>query len=156
MMQERFNRISALYVEINKIAPIKNWDKDFFEQVKIDFTFHSNKLENNKLTYGQTLLFLKDIQHAITPKGQSVKDYTDMKQHFMILDHVFEMFHKPFSIPDIKELHGKLMQNINSWDEDNIYSPGIFKTGYNFAYDSKGKEIRFTDPDFVEAEIQKL
>jgi Fic family protein len=155
-MQERFNKISQLYLEINKISPNKKWDKIFFEEVKINFTYHSNKLENNKLTYGQTLLFLKNIQNAIAPKGEPVKDYTDMKQHFMVLDHVYQMFDTPFSVEDIKELHYKLMQNPNSWDEDNIYSPGKFKTDFNYAYDSNGKEIKFVDPDFVVEELQKL
>ena len=146
-MQVQLNRINELYSEISEISPNKKWDKDFFEKVKIDFTYHSNKLENNKLSYGQTLLFLKDIQNAMSSKGQPVKDYTDMKQHFLVLNHVYDMFDKQFSVAAVLELHFKLMQNHNSWDEDNIYNPGKFKTDFNYAYNSERKEIKFADPD---------
>jgi len=62
---EKLRLIDSLKGKIDKLMPRKDWDDAFFRKVKIDFTYNSNKLEGNTLTYGQTIklkILLLDLQ----------------------------------------------------------------------------------------------
>ncbi|HEX6426419.1 MAG TPA: hypothetical protein VF008_01985 [Niastella sp.] len=62
---EKLERIEALKGKIDQLMPPKDWDDAFFRKVKLDFTYNSNKLEGNTLTYGQTIKLLRDF---VAPK----------------------------------------------------------------------------------------
>lgn len=42
------------------------------------------------------------------------------------------------------------------WQEDAIYSPGKFKTGFNYTTQLSGKLIRYIAPDLVSEEMKRL
>lgn len=55
-IDDKLKKINSLQAQINKLIPDQQkWNVDFMEKVKIDFTFASNKLEGNTVTYGQTI-----------------------------------------------------------------------------------------------------
>ncbi|HEX6429005.1 MAG TPA: hypothetical protein VF008_15015 [Niastella sp.] len=60
-ISEKFERIETLKGKIDEFGTRKDWDDAFFRKVKIDFTYNSNKLEGNTLTYGQTIKLLRDF-----------------------------------------------------------------------------------------------
>lgn len=62
---EKFEQIEKLKGKIDILGTHKDWDDAFFRKVKIDFTYNSNKLEGNTLTYGQTIKLLRDF---VAPK----------------------------------------------------------------------------------------
>jgi len=58
-VEDLFKKISALQKQINNLAPHPTeWDADYMEKVKVDFTFASNNLEGNKVSHGQTIEIL--------------------------------------------------------------------------------------------------
>lgn len=138
---------------IDALFPPKKWQKSFKEKVKIDFTFHSNKIEGNAISYGQTLLFLKN---AVRPKDVSIKDCLDIDNHYRIISKIFESYNNDFSPDYIIGLHSELMKNQIQWGDDVIYSPGEFKTGYNYGYTQDGKEKRFMAPYRIDHEMKIL
>ncbi len=62
---EKLRYIDELKSEIDKLVTRKDWDDAFFKKVKLGFTYTSNKLEGNTLTYGQTIKLLRDL---VAPK----------------------------------------------------------------------------------------
>ena len=65
---EKLRFADDLKSKIEELKPQKSWDDAFYKRVKIDFTYTSNKLEGNTLTYGQTIQLLRDF---VTPKNAS-------------------------------------------------------------------------------------
>jgi Fic family protein len=85
-ISEKLRLIDDLKSKIDKLMPQKDWDDAFFRKIKVDFTYNSNKLEGNTLTYGQTIKLLQDF---VTPKNASSGELLDMINHQKILDTVF-------------------------------------------------------------------
>ena len=152
-MNSKLKTAEELQQTIRSLSPEKKWDASFLGKVKLDFTFHNNKLENNTITYGQTVRYLKE---AVTPKDVSVKDCIDIKNHFEILDVVFSSFGQPITESSILNLHAQLMKSRLQWDEETIYSPGKYKTGKNFTVQTSGKLIEYMEPEKVRDAIRKL
>jgi Fic family protein len=146
------DKINKLYFRLIAFSPKQKWDKDFIEKVKIDFTYNSNKLEGNALTYGETISFLKRIT---TPK-RSQKDLLDIENHFNLLDKVFEQYKEPFSIDFIKEIHKNLMKDEEQWEFDTLPNPGNFKIFENFAIRSSGVIKSYMKPENVENALNEL
>lgn len=57
---EKLELIDTFKSKIDVLKPGKDWDDAFFKKVKLEFTYTSNKLEGNTLTYGQTIKLLRD------------------------------------------------------------------------------------------------
>ena len=58
---EKLNQINILKSKVDALMPLKDWDETFLEKVKIEFTYNSNKIEGNTITYGQTVKLLRDF-----------------------------------------------------------------------------------------------
>lgn len=87
-IEDQFKTINRLQKQILKLEPHpEQWDKEYLEKVKVDFTYASNNLEGNKISHGQTVQILKDF---VSPKDAAVSDYLDILNHKKVLDIVFE------------------------------------------------------------------
>jgi len=85
---EKLQIINKLKDKADKLAPPKDWDQDFLEKVKVEFTYNSNKIEGNTITYGQTVKLLRDL---VTPRNASTGEVLDMVNHQMVLNIVFKI-----------------------------------------------------------------
>lgn len=144
--------VNILYQKVKGISHNKKWDKDFVEKVKIDFTYNSNKLEGNAITYGETISFLKNI----TVPQRKQKDLLDIQNHQKVLDKVLGQFDKPFSVDFIKSIHKELMKDSIQWDFDTLPNPGEFKVFDNYSIRISGKVKEYMKPDKVELAIREL
>src|ERR1700754_975928 len=126
---EKLKHIEELKSKVEALQTLKDWDDAFFRKVKIDFTYNSNKLEGNTLTYGQTVKLLRDF---VTPKNAASGELLDMVNHQKILDVVFANYRsQSISEDNIKDLHRELMKNRDQWIDDGLYSPGQYKSFEN-------------------------
>lgn len=146
------DKINDLFEKVKALSVGKKWDQNFIEQVKLDFTYNSNKLEGNSLTYGETISFLKNI--TIPHKGR--KDLLDIENHHKVLDKVFDQYEKPFSVEFIKQIHKELMKDYDQWDFDSLPNPGQFKLFENYAIRPTGQIKEYMKPDKVEAALTEL
>lgn len=151
-LQSILEKINLLHGKVKAISGNYQWDKSFIEKVKIDFTYNSNKLEGNALTYGETISFLKNL----TVPQKSQKDLLDIENHQRVLDKVFEQFYKPFSVEFIKDIHKELMKDDVQWDYDTLPNPGHFKLFENYAVLPSGKVKEYMKPGEVENAINEL
>jgi Fic family protein len=151
-LQSIIEKINLLHAKVKALSVDNKWDKDFIEKVKIDFTYNSNKLEGNTLTYGETISFLKNI----TVPQKSQKDLLDIENHQAILDKVFEQFDQPFSVEFIKDIHRELMKDYDQWDYETLPNPGQFKIFENYAVLPSGKIKEYMRPSEVENAMNEL
>lgn len=154
-IEDKLKKINTLQREISKLSPpLPDWDSEFMEKVKVDFTYASNKLEGNKVTYGQTIQILKDL---VTPRETSISDYLDIVNHKNVLDLVFEDFQSQrISEPSIKKLHRELMKNPAQWSDEIYYDPGKYKLFENLTYRSNGKMHNYASPQQVAPAMAEL
>jgi Fic family protein len=134
---DKLKHIDSLKGKIDQLSPRKDWDDAFFRKVKIDFTYNSNKLEGNTLTYGQTIKLLRDF---VAPRNAASGEVLDMINHQKILDIVFANYRsQSISEENIKELHRELMKDSAQWADYGLYSPGKYKSFENMTVRSTGK-----------------
>jgi Fic family protein len=151
---EKIELIEILKGKIDKLTFTKDWDDAFFRKVKFDFTYTSNKLEGNTLTYGQTIKLLRDF---VTPKDASRGEVLDILNHQKVLDQVFINYRsQSISEENIKSLHAELMKDRAQWSDDGYYSPGQYKSFENVTIRSTGKIHTYLPPGEVSKAMEEL
>ncbi|HEV9035705.1 MAG TPA: Fic family protein [Puia sp.] len=146
-MTEKLGIINRLKRMADEHAPQKDWDQAFLEKIKIDFTYNSNKIEGNTITYGQTVKLLRDL---VTPKNASTGEVLDMVNHQLVLTTVFKTYHsRDITEESIKELHRLLMKNREQWSDDGLFNPGRYKDFENMTLRSTGKLHKYLPPTEV-------
>ena len=144
---EKLHAINHLKGKADESVPRKDWDQAFLEKVKIEFTYNSNKIEGNTISYGQTVKLLRDL---VTPKNTTAGEVLDVVNHHKILNIVFKNYHfENISEESIKDLHYALMKNIEQWGDDGLYSPGKYKNFENVTVRSTGKVHKYMQPSDV-------
>ena len=74
------------------------------QKLRLEWNYHSNAIEGNALSYGETVTYL---MYGLTAKGKTLKDHLDIRGHneaiFLLLNMVKD--ERGFSEVDIRELH---------------------------------------------------
>lgn len=102
-------RVDELKTTIDALRPIdREQELRVLQKFRLDWNYHSNALEGNTLTYGETRAFLL---HGITAHGKPFRDYLDMKGHQAALEQLEEIVRQqqPLTEADIRELHKILL-----------------------------------------------
>lgn len=75
-----------------------------FQKLRLDWNYHSNAIEGNTLTYGETRALLI---YGLTAKGKPFKDHLDIKGHNEAIDFLLALVKdsRPLSEQDIRERH---------------------------------------------------
>lgn len=150
----KLKKIDRLKKKIDEAGTNKDWDQDFIEKIKIDFTYNSNKIEGNALTYGQTIQLLKEF---VAPKNTSTADCLDILNHQQVLDEVFEQYQATeITETNIKRLHKALMKSPDQWSDSIHYDPGKYKILENVTTRLSGKIHHYKQPTEVSAAISDL
>jgi len=104
-LNEIIERIDILKNEIDSLRPISpDIEKKIWQKYRLDWNFHSNNIEGNSLTFGETKSFLL---HGITAEGKPLKDHLDIKGHneaILLLDDIVKQ-KRPLTETFIRELH---------------------------------------------------
>eukprot|EP01012_Entosiphon_sulcatum_P026553 TRINITY_DN32019_c0_g1_i1.p1 TRINITY_DN32019_c0_g1~~TRINITY_DN32019_c0_g1_i1.p1 ORF type:complete len:264 (-),score=41.33 TRINITY_DN32019_c0_g1_i1:585-1376(-) len=150
----KLKKIDRLKKKTDEAGTNKDWDQDFIEKIKIDFTYNSNKIEGNALTYGQTIQLLKEF---VAPKNTSTADCLDILNHQQVLDEVFEQYQATeITEANIKRLHKALMKSPDQWSDSIHYDPGKYKILENVTTRLSGKIHHYKQPTEVSAAISDL
>lgn len=97
--------IAQLQYEVEALRPFSREVEDrIFQKFRLDWNFHSNAIEGNSLTYGETVSFL---MHGLTAKGKPLKDHLDIRGHNDAITILWEMVQTDTVLRemDIRELH---------------------------------------------------
>lgn len=104
-LQPLLEKIDRLRAEIDKLRPLSpEQEARVMQKFRLDWNFHSNSIEGNSLTYGETIAFLME---GLTAKGKPFKDHLDIKGHNEGIDYLMEIIKNRQHLTEkaIRELH---------------------------------------------------
>lgn len=73
------DRVNDIKKQLDAIRPLpKEVEGRVMQKLRLEWNYHSNAIEGNKLTFGETYSFL---MYGLTAKGKPFKDHLDIKGH---------------------------------------------------------------------------
>lgn len=163
-MNELLSKINKLKSEIDAFRPIDpEIQGTLREKLRIEWTYHSNAIEGNTLTLGETAFFLRE---GLTSEGKPLKDYLEAKNHAEAIDGLHDILERKRDLTEglIKELHAVLLKGADFTEAlgfggqrvRKTISPGQYKTRPNHVLTLSGKVHHYTDPLHVRDEMESL
>ena len=78
------------------------------QKIRLDWNFHSNAIEGNKLTFGETYSFL---MYGLTAKGKPLKDHLDIRGHNEAVNFLISILKddRDLTESEIRELHKMIL-----------------------------------------------
>lgn len=133
------------------------------QKLRALWTYHSNALEGNTLTLGETIFFLKE---GLTAEGRPLQDYVEAKNHAEAIDYLHDVVRgdRPISEGLIKELNALLLKGIE-WTQakspqgkkvKKALHPGQYKTEPNHVLTLEGTIHSYVEPIHVASEMEAL
>ncbi len=156
--------VEVLKREIDKYKPLsKELNNKIFQKLRLDWNYHSNAIEGNSFTYGETIALLME---GITAKGKPLKDALDIKGHNDAIDFMMDMVknERDLNESDIRGLHKLVLGNdyySNAVTEDGLRTKklikaGQYKTSPNHVETSTGEIHYYASPEETPARMREL
>lgn len=134
-----------------------------WQKLRLEWNYHSNHIEGNTLTYGETSLLL--IQGKTTGQHE-IREYEEMKAHDVGIQHVRELAadQRPITEADIRDLNRIILKE-PFWKEARTaageatrkrITPGEYKISPNNVQTATGEMFMFKSPEETPAEMQAL
>ena len=148
---------------LDSLRPIdKEKEAIIMQKFRLDCNFHSNHLEGNSLTYGETKAL---ILFGITAQGKPLKDTLEITGHNEAINWVIDLVkgERPLTENFIRELHSLLLQDSykESKNADGEIVPrkisdGKYKTTTNHVETVTGEIFYFATPEETPAKMFDL
>ena len=161
---EEIKQALDLKVQLDALRPIdKEQENRIMQKFRLDWNYHSNHLEGNSLTYGETKAL---ILFGITAQGKPLKDTLEITGHNEAINWVIDMVkgERPLTENFIREFHTLLLKE--SYEVDAItpegkptkkrIAVGSYKTTANHVKTKTGEIFYFSTPEETPAEMQDL
>lgn len=105
-MTTHFDTLTALRDEWQALQPLQaDREGRLWQKLRLEWNYHSNHIEGNTLTYGETELLLL---HDLTTHNHTLREYLEMKAHDVGIGHVRELASDPGHVlteADIRDLN---------------------------------------------------
>lgn len=102
-------RVDELKAQIDALRPIKpEHEQRILQKFRLDWNYHSNAIEGNSLTLGETRAFLLE---GLTAKGKPFKDHLDIRGHNQLILFLEEFVRRKEVLTEaaIREMHKILL-----------------------------------------------
>ena len=163
---EKINaRIEYLFNEWKALQPLKPENQERFDKkVRLDWNYHSNKIEGNTLTYGETELLLVFGRYD---GGHLKRDYLEMQAHDIAINKVKEFAKdrdRNLTEADIRGLN-KIILKEPFWSQAQAPDgtptqkkiiPGQYKEQPNHVKTATGEIFKFAEPHEVPLKMDEL
>lgn len=133
------------------------------QKFRLDWNYHSNAIEGNSLTYGETVVFLLE---GLTAKGKPFKDHLDLKGHNDGIDFLMELVKNRQALTEktIRELHKIILvepystpaRTLDGHKTEKRVTLGAYKTLPNHVLTQKGETHYYATPEETPAQMQAL
>lgn len=163
-MIENIEKAIALTKELDDFRPLKKADEQrILQKFRLDWNYHSNHLEGNSLTYGETKAL---ILFNITAQGKPLKDHIEITGHNEALNWVLDIISqdRPLTENFIRELHQLILKE--SYEVDAVtpeglatkkrIQPGAYKSSPNHVITNTGEMFYFATPEETPARMNDL
>lgn len=158
------DKINHLKNEIDALRPLdKDTEGRIQQKFRLDWNFHSNNIEGNSLTFGETKTFLL---HGITADGKPLKDHLDIKGHNQAIEMLEDIVHDGRDLSEnfIREMHQIILHE--PYDKPAItpdgkkvrrhIKVGSYKTQPNHVVTKTGETFYFAKPEETPALMNDL
>ena len=158
------NQVLLLKNELDALRPLgREQEAIIMQKFRLDWNYHSNHLEGNSLTYGETKAL---ILFGLTAQGKPLKDHFEITGHDEAVKWIEDIVkqERPLTESFIRELHELLLQK--SYEVDAITPDGKptkrrieigqYKTAPNHVLTKTGEIFRFSTPEETPAKMHDL
>lgn len=157
-------KAEQLKKELDDLRPIASEaEKRIMQKFRLDWNYHSNNLEGNSLTYGETKAL---ILFGITAQGKPLKDHFEITGHDEAIKWIEEVVKDKIPLTEkfIRELHTLLLKE-SSYKEAKTtegkptrrkIEVGKYKTQPNHVLTVTGEIFYFASPEETPAKMQEL
>lgn len=150
--------------ELDSYRPLSKEDESrIFQKFKLDWNYHSNHLEGNTLTYGETKAL---ILYGITAQGKPLRDHFEISGHNEAILWIMDIIHqnRPLTEGFIRELHTLILKesySVNAVTPDGKPTSkkiaiGEYKSMPNHVETETGEIVRFASPEETPAKMREL
>lgn len=157
-------KAEQLKQELNSLRPLDaEAEARIMQKFRLDWNYHSNNLEGNSLTYGETKAL---ILFGITAQGKPLKDHFEITGHNEAINWILEVIkdETPLTEKFIRELHTLLLKE-SSYKEAQTtegkptrrkIEVGKYKTQPNHVVTVTGETFYFAMPEETPAKMHEL
>lgn len=157
--------LKPLKAEWDRLQPIQSdRERRLWQKLRLEWNYHSNHIEGNTLTYGETVLLLL---HGQTHGNHTLREYEEMKAHDVGIEHLRNLAADrdrligPGDIRDLnriilKEPYWKPTQTPDGQPTRSKVIPGEYKTLPNSVLTATGEIFEYAPPMEVPARIQAV
>jgi Fic family protein len=153
-----------LLKQLNAMRPLDpEQEKRIWQKFRLDWNFHSNNLEGNSLTFGETKSLLL---HNITAQGKPLKDHIEITGHNEAIHAILDSVNGNLPITEsfLRELHTLILreryqsnaQTVDGAPTNKWIEVGQYKQAPNHVITVTGETFRFAEPYEVPARMHEL
>ncbi|MFM2269323.1 MAG: hypothetical protein RL757_2764 [Bacteroidota bacterium] len=154
----------ALKAQLDELRPLDpTTEAKVMQKLRLDWNYHSNHIEGNSLTFGETKTLLL---HGITAQGKPLKDHFEIKGHDEAIKWVLDVIKKEYPLTEvfIRELHQLLLKEPYEVDAKTpdgklikkMIQIGQYKTMPNHVETKTGEMFYFASPEETPAKMTDL
>lgn len=149
---------------LDTFRPLKpEVERRVLDKFRLDWNYHSNNLEGNSLTFGETKALLL---HNITAQGKPLKDHIEITGHNEAIDLMLAVVRgeRPLTEHFIREIHTLLLKEpykVDAITPDGLptqktVQPGVYKSSPNHVKTATGGIFKFAEPEETPAKMHDL
>lgn len=161
---EILERAEELKTELDNLRPLDaEAEARIMQKFRLDWNYHSNNLEGNSLTYGETKAL---ILFGITAQGKPLKDHFEITGHNEAINWILEIVKGETVLTEafIRQLHTLLLkessykeaQTANGKPPRRKIEVGKYKTLPNHVVTVTGETFYFATPEETPAKMHDL
>ena len=163
-LTQLLTKIDGLKAKLDSLRPLTaDQEARIRQKMRLDLNYHSNAIEGNQLTFGETKAFLL---HGVTAQGKPFRDYLEIRGHDQALDYLAQLVRgqSPLTEVVIRELHKIILvesYEITAVALDGLptkkrIQPGQYKTQPNHVRTSTGAIHYYATPEETPAKMADL
>jgi len=163
-LKDLLQQIDQRKADVDGLRPLtQEQEGRIMQKFRLDWNYHSNAIEGNSLTYGETIAF---IMEGLTAKGKPFKDHLDIKGHNEGIDYLMHFIqnHEQLSEKVIRELHEMILveaysnpaQTTDGQQVAKRVTLGAYKTMSNHVKTPTGEIHYYATPEETPAKMTNL
>ncbi len=161
---EILKKVEQLKAELDSLRPLDaEVEARIMQKLRLDWNYHSNNIEGNSLTFGETKAL---ILFGITAQGKPLKDHFEITGHNEAINWVLDLVKGEAELTEvfIRELHTLILKEsyfVEAITPDGKptrrkIEVGKYKTQPNHVITSTGETFYFATPEETPAKMQEL
>jgi Fic family protein len=159
-----FENVNSVKKQLDGIRPLsQEVEGRVMQKLRLEWNYHSNAIEGNKLTYGETYSFL---MYGLTAKGKPFKDHLDIKGHNDAINFLTSLIKDDYDLTevDIRGLHKMILvesyaspaQTHDGQATTKMIRVGEYKQQPNHVLTPTGEIHYFANPEEVPIKMHEL